>query len=70
MLQTGDANLIDSRLIHCGGANGSVKRRVLLYFSFRARGARTAPGSLLTSVRREGYTLDNAEEWAPPLQAA
>jgi len=70
VLQTGDANLIDSRLIHCGGANESSKRRVLFYFSFRAKGARTAPGSLLFSVRREGYTLDNAEDWAQPLQAA
>lgn len=69
-LGAGDANLIDSRLLHCGGANGSTKRRVLFYFSFRAKGARTAPGSLLTSIRREGYTLKEADEWAAPLQVA
>ena len=38
VLKAGDANLIDSRLIHAGGANDSMKRRVLFYFSFRRRG--------------------------------
>jgi len=57
-LKTGDANLIDSRLLHCGTGNESFKRRVLFYFSYRAKGARTAPGSLLTSIRQRGYTLE------------
>jgi len=69
-LSTGDANLIDSRLIHAGGANESNKRRVLFYFSFRKKGARMSPGSLLTSVRREGYTLETADEMLAPLEAA
>jgi ectoine hydroxylase-related dioxygenase (phytanoyl-CoA dioxygenase family) len=37
-LRLGDANLIDSRLIHAGGSNDSSKRRVLFYVSFRRRG--------------------------------
>ena len=70
VLQTGDANLIDSRVIHCGGANASTKRRVLFYFSFKAKGARVPAGSLLTSLRREGYTLDGVDQWAAPLTTA
>ena len=70
VLQTGDANLIYSRLIHCGGANASTKRRVLFYFSFKAKSARVPAGSLLTSLRREGYTLDSAEQWSAPLTVA
>ena len=38
VLRTGDANMIDSRLVHAGGANNSRKRRVLFYFSFRRKG--------------------------------
>ena len=63
VLNTGDANLIDSRLIHCGGANESPKRRVLFYLSFKARNARAPSGSLLYNLRRAGYTLGNVEEW-------
>ena len=63
VLNTGDANLIDSRLIHAGGGNDSTKRRVLFYVSFRRRGKVTPSGSLLYKFRRAGYTLDNVEEW-------
>ena len=59
-LPTGAANLIDSRLFHCGGANTSPRRRVLFYFSFRRRGKVTASGSLLYKLRRAGYALDNS----------
>ena len=63
-LSVGDVNIIDSRLIHAGGANGSSKRRVLFYVSFRRRGARTPTGSLLYKLRREGFALNNRAEWA------
>jgi ectoine hydroxylase-related dioxygenase (phytanoyl-CoA dioxygenase family) len=63
VLQDGDANLIDSRLIHAGGGNESQKRRVLFYFSFRRRGKVTPSGSMLYKFRRAGYALDNADEW-------
>lgn len=64
VLGVGDANLIDSRLFHCGGANDSTRRRVLFYFSFRRRGKVTPSGSLLYSLRRAGHALDDADEWA------
>jgi len=37
LLQSGDASLFDSRILHCGGANDREKgaTRVLLYMSFR-----------------------------------
>ncbi len=70
VLSAGDANLIDSRLIHCGGANGSRKRRVLLYFSFRRRGKVTPSGSLTYGLRRAGHALDNTEKWAAPEPSA
>ena len=62
-LSVGDANLIDSRLIHCGGSNDSRSRRVLFYVSFRRRGKVTPSGSLLYKFRRAGCALDNTDEW-------
>jgi ectoine hydroxylase-related dioxygenase (phytanoyl-CoA dioxygenase family) len=64
VLRTGDANLIDSRVIHCGGANDSSQRRVLFYISFRRRGKVTPSGSMLYKHRRAGYGLDNVDRWA------
>lgn len=61
VLRTGDANVIDSRLIHAGGGNDSRKRRVLFYFSFRRKGKITPSGSLAYELRREGYTLDQLQ---------
>jgi hypothetical protein len=48
LLLAGDATLFDSRLLHCGGANHSLRRRVLFYFSFRRRAAKAPvpPGTL------------------------
>ena len=62
-LRVGDANLIDSRLIHCGGSNDSRKRRVLFYFSFRRKGARTA-AELAQCQDERGAALRRAEEVA------
>ena len=64
VLATGDANVIDSRLMHCGTGNDSRSRRVLFYFSFRRRGKVTPSGSLLYKHRRAGFGLDNTDEWA------
>jgi len=63
VLNTGDANLIDSRLIHCGGGNDSAKRRVLFYLSFKAKEARVPSGSLFYHLRRAGYTIGDIDEW-------
>lgn len=64
LLGTGDANMIDARTLHCGGGNGSLKRRVLFYCSFLRRGRATAgTHSLLPALRSAGYALDNTEEW-------
>merc|ERR1719440_1924081 len=67
VLNTGDANLIDSRLIHCGGGNDSAKRRVLFYLSFKRRGKVTPSGSLLYKLRRAGLALDNLDQWEEPV---
>merc|ERR1719387_2035249 len=71
-LGVGDANLIDSRLIHAGTSNDSRRRRVLFYISFRRRGKVTPSGSLLYKFRRAGYGLDNTDLWvdATPTEAA
>ena len=39
LLDTGDAALYDGRTLHCGGANRSDRRRLLLYLTFRRAGA-------------------------------
>jgi ectoine hydroxylase-related dioxygenase (phytanoyl-CoA dioxygenase family) len=38
--------MFDSRLLHCAGSNHSGIRRTLFYFSFKARDATVAPGTL------------------------
>ena len=69
LLETGDITLFDSRLLHGGGENESARRRVLFYFSFRAKGVRAPPGSLLYQLRRQ-HTLDQSDDWlAQPAMA-
>ena len=51
LLRDGDLSLFDSRLLHCGGANTSPRRRILFYFSFKAAEARPPPGTILTALR-------------------
>lgn len=55
VINAGDVTLYDSRLLHCGGANESPRRRALFYVSFRAKGAdcsfRKTQGTLLDSLR-------------------
>jgi len=60
-LKRGDAAVMDSRLLHCGTANTSDKRRVLMYVTFRNPkygGPDVEQGSLLSGV---DVTL---EDWA------
>ena len=60
VLDVGDANLIDARVLHCGGANQGATRRVLFYCSFRRRGKVTAgTRSLLYELEEAGLTLNN-----------
>jgi len=58
LLKQGDASLFDSRLLHGGSANASPRRRVLFYFSFKARGAVTPSGSLRRELRGEYQLKD------------
>lgn len=60
VLDTGEATLFDSRLIHCGGANESPRRRVLFYISFRAKEASAPPGTLLYDLRGR-YSLSRSK---------
>ena len=36
--KAGDAVIMNSQLLHCGGANTSFRRRTVLYFSFQGKG--------------------------------
>lgn len=56
--QAGDVALFDSRLLHCGGANVSPRRRILFYVSFRARKVVAPPGTILYDLR-ERHTLQD-----------
>ena len=64
-MSAGDAVLFDSRLLHCGGANSSPRRRILFYFSFRAAGAVTpySLGSLDIELQMRRLLLKDASEW-------
>jgi hypothetical protein len=61
LLDTGDAALYDGRMLHCGGANRSDKRRILFYLTFRSRKGREngldedamTLGRLLDELREE-----------------
>ena len=77
LLDAGDAAVFDARISHAGAANGSARRRVMFYVSFKAAGARAGAtssesgGSLLGAVSKRGFTLadlagtDPAGEIAP-----
>ena len=64
LLGQGDATLFDSRLLHCGTANVSPRRRVLFYASFRARDAKAPPGTLLYDLRERHSLQDWSSCWA------
>lgn len=62
-LQTGDCSIFDSRVLHCGRENSSLKRRVLFYVTLSRQQNWPLPNGLhgSNSVREEDrwkYTLD------------
>ena len=63
LTQVGDVTLFDSRVLHCGGANESPRRRVLFYASFRAREATAPPGTLLYDLRGKHCLGDWRGSW-------
>lgn len=65
LLRAGDAILFDSRLLHCGSANTSLRRRVLFYVSFKAKGiVPTSAGTLDPEIKRCGLRLDeDVDTW-------
>lgn len=63
LLKKGDANLIDSRLLHGGGENISNRRRVLLYISFKRKDKVMRGGSIKFEFRNANMRLDNTDEW-------
>ena len=58
----GDAMLFDSRTHHFGGENRSPRRRVLFYFSFKAKGENEWAGTLLDHLRGE-HDLEGCKQW-------
>ena len=51
VIQSGDVTLFDSRLLHCGAANTTPRRRIIFYFSFKAAAACPPVGTLLPGLR-------------------
>lgn len=74
VLRTGEAALYDSRLIHCGGANRSSERRVLLTITFRHPAAQRGfdnddSRSIRAEYKQPGISFgDVASENMPCLQ--
>ena len=69
-LSVGDAVMFDTRVLHCGGANVSTRRRALLYFSFRVPGAHTpyGRGSLDMELQARTLQLHDSPEWLRKAQ--
>jgi ectoine hydroxylase-related dioxygenase (phytanoyl-CoA dioxygenase family) len=63
LLDSGDAIIFDSRLLHCGSANESEARRVIFYFSFKAEEARAPPGTLDAELQRQQLRLSSSSDW-------
>ena len=69
-LRLGDAVMFDTRVLHCGGANDSPRRRVLFYFSFRVPRANTpyGRGSLDEELQQQKLTLRASADWLSRAQ--
>jgi len=74
-LSSGDAIMFDSRVLHCGTANTSIRRRVIFYFSFRAKGgelgqqaAEATPTGTLLEGAAWGTSLLGTQEHASAPQ--
>eukprot|EP01052_Picozoa_sp_SAG31_P006917 SAG31_NODE_324_length_17691_cov_8.128126_13_plen_329_part_00 len=64
-LRAGDAVLMDSQLFHCGGANRSLLRRRLLYFSAHAPGHLPAGSTYsIFPFYKDKLTLSNPTDWS------
>jgi ectoine hydroxylase-related dioxygenase (phytanoyl-CoA dioxygenase family) len=67
-ISAGDVVLMDSRLLHCAGANLAGPRRRLLYFTVVDGGGKPLPSDAMSSmsmfeVYRDKLRLDNREDW-------
>ena len=74
-ISAGDVVLMDSRLLHCAGANLAGPRRRLLYFTVVDGGGKPLPEDAMSSMSmfemyRDKLRLDNREEgWAAHASA-
>ena len=58
LLSRGDLAIFDSRLLHAGSANSSGRRRVVFYFSFKAKDARRVPPGSIRDELRGAQSLE------------
>lgn len=62
-LCAGEALVMDSRALHCGGANESAETRALFYVSFVSKGERAAVGDRVGTIHNHldsaGHTLES-----------
>jgi ectoine hydroxylase-related dioxygenase (phytanoyl-CoA dioxygenase family) len=73
LLRRGSCALFDSRILHCGSANSSGRRRVVFYFSLKARGHGNGwkgggfvyPGTLLDELRGQYSLATDATSLVP-----
>ena len=64
LLEWGDALVMDTRVLHCGGANRSSSERTLFYFTFR-RAGEPEPALRHSSLReglRDQFSLEDVVE--------
>ncbi|KAG8457717.1 hypothetical protein KFE25_013223 [Diacronema lutheri] len=68
-LRLGDAAVFDSRLLHCGRANTSAKRRVLFYFTLSSQPDWPLPDGLhgSNSIREEDWRRWRVRDFCPDL---
>ena len=78
LLRRGSCALFDSRILHCGSANSSGRRRVVFYFSLKARGHGNGwkgggfvyPGTLLDELRGQYSLATDATSLVPCMEEA
>ena len=70
LLRAGDVLLMDSRVIHRGGANDGAKRRTLLVCTFQVPN-NPAPGSTYSLLDEYAgrFRLGGFERWKDPAAA-
>lgn len=71
LLRKGDVLVMDSRLVHCGGANRSDTDRVLFYLSWKVPGSDSTGGGFAIRPDYEGKLLFGQwRGWTVPESAA